>query len=85
MPGATAAHSSGSSHAVPDTPSSHVAASASFPVLRLADLNDRAPDAWLGLAHEQLDELDRQLARKGWRRRGQHGPDWWSLAYDRAT
>ena len=58
---------------------------ATFPVLRFADLDEEVePNAWLDTARERLDEeLDRELARDGWRRHPGRGPHWWSLPPDR--
>jgi hypothetical protein len=69
---------------VPDDPCRHVAVSATFPVMRWADLDDQVePNTWVDLARERLEELDRDLVAQGWRRRGDRGRHWWSLRYDR--
>ena len=57
---------------------------ATFPVMRLQDLDDQTePNAWIDTAQERLDELDRQLASKGWRPAGTVGRHWWSRSYVR--
>src|SRR3712207_901966 len=63
----------------------HLAASVSFPALRLQDPDGPTqPDAWLDVARQRLGDLDSALCRAGWRRRPAHGRYWWSLAYDAA-
>jgi hypothetical protein len=64
--------------------SGHVAQSATFPAMRLQDLDDRTePNAWSELARQRLDELDRELTQAGWSRTDRTGPHWWSLTYRR--
>jgi hypothetical protein len=61
----------------------HLAASVSFPALRLQDPDKPTqPDAWLDVARQRLTDLDLELVREGWRRRQGRGRYWWSLAYD---
>lgn len=60
----------------------HVVTGATFPVMRLQDLDDRhRPNAWVELAEQRLDELDQELRACGWSFRsiGQH---WWSRTYE---
>lgn len=56
-----------------------------FPVVGgVKDLNDQhRPNAYLDLAEESLEELDRQLVRDGWVRGPDAGPYWWSRRYTR--
>ena len=55
---------------------------ATFPVMRAQDLDDlTVPNAWVDIAHDRLDELDRQLVREGWHRTGADGGHWWSRSY----
>ncbi len=57
---------------------------ATFPVMRLQDLNDRTePNAWIETAVQRLQELDRTLVDAGWTREDHIGPHWWSLTYRR--
>lgn len=66
------------------TAAQHAATGATFPVMRLQDLNDlREPNAWIDTAHERLRELDHELLDAGWQRREQRGLHWWSLSYQR--
>jgi hypothetical protein len=61
---------------------------ATFPMVRWQDLDDpREPNAWIKDARERLQELDRELVDRGWRRLGTTGRHWWSLGYvrDRPT
>ena len=65
----------------PDRP--HVLG-ATFPVMRAQDLDDPTePNAWLDVARERLDELDRELGAQGWGRAGTAGGHWWSRRYVR--
>lgn len=58
---------------------------ATFPVMRLQDLNDRThPNAWIEIAEERLGELDQQLAAEGWERQPETGDHWWSRTYSPA-
>jgi hypothetical protein len=57
---------------------------ATFPAMRLSDLDDLTePNAWLDEARERLEELDRQLVAQGWHRVGTTGRHWWSRTYGR--
>ena len=59
---------------------------ATFPVMRMQDLNDRQhPNAWIEIAEERLEELDRQLVGEGWERQPETGHRWWSRTYTRTT
>ena len=59
---------------------------ATFPVMRGQDLNDRqAPNSWVELAEERLEELHRRLLADGWVRAGGTGRHWWSRVYTRRT
>lgn len=63
----------------------HVAVGASFPVMRLQDLDDRAePNAWIDTAVARLRELDADLTAAGWTRDDRTGDHWWSLTYRRS-
>lgn len=65
-------------------PEEHVCVGATFPVMRLQDLNDeREPNAWLDVARERLAELDAELVDQGWRRSPARGRHWWSVVYER--
>lgn len=62
--------------------SDHVFTGATFPVMRLQDLDDlHRPNAWMETAQERLEELDEELRARGWRRSGSDGQHWWSRAY----
>lgn len=62
----------------------HAASGATFPVMRLQDLDDLTePNAWIDIARERLRELDRELVGAGWKRREERGRHWWSWSYDR--
>lgn len=62
----------------------HIAAGATFSVMRLQDLDDRTePNAWTDTADERLRELDAELTDAGWSRDETTGPHWWSLSYRR--
>jgi len=57
---------------------------ATFPVMRMQDLDDRKrPNAWLETAEERFTELDQQLVRDGWVRRPEVGRHWWARTYTR--
>jgi hypothetical protein len=58
-----------------------------FPVVGgVTDLdNQHRPNAYLDLAEQGLEELDRQLVRDGWVRGPDAGPHWWSRTYTRRT
>jgi hypothetical protein len=57
---------------------------ATFPVMRMQDLNSRRrPNAWIETVEERLEELDDQLVRDGWVRRPETGRHWWSRTYTR--
>ncbi len=59
---------------------------ATFPVVRAQDLADRSsPNAWIEIAEERLDELDRRLLADGWVRTGEAGRHWWSRTYVRRS
>jgi hypothetical protein len=63
-------------------PSDHVVTGATFPVLRLQDLDDlHRPNAWVETAQERLDELDEELASHGWRPCPGGRQHWWSRTY----
>lgn len=60
----------------------HVVTGATFPVMRLQDLDDEhRPNAWMEIAEERLDELDQDLRAHGWRRGEVDGRHWWSRTY----
>lgn len=62
----------------------HIASGASFPVMRLQDLDDRAePNAWIDTAVERRRELDADLTHAGWTPDDRTGAHWWSLTYRR--
>ena len=62
-----------------------IAVGATFPAMRLQDLDDRTrPNAWIEIAEQRLDELDRQLKQAGWVREPGTGQHWWSLTYRRS-
>lgn len=66
-----------------DTTDDHVLG-ATFPVMRLQDLDDlREPNAWVDTAQDRLRELDARLVGEGWERRDTPRAHWWSLAYAR--
>ena len=66
----------------PDRADTHVVTGASFPVMRLQDLDDlHSPNAWIEMAHDRLDELDRELRSRGWRPTDVPGDHWWSRTY----
>lgn len=57
---------------------------ATFPVMRMQDLNDRKrPNAWLEIAEARFAELDQQLVRDGWVCRPEVGRRWWARTYTR--
>lgn len=58
-----------------------------FPVVGgVKDLDDQhRPHAYLDLAEEALEELDRHLVRDGWVRGPDVGPHWWSRRYARTV
>jgi hypothetical protein len=57
---------------------------ATFPVMRFQDLDDQTePNAWLELARDSWDDLDRRLVAGGWARTANDGPHWWSRTYER--
>lgn len=59
---------------------------ATFPMMRVQDLDNRTkPNAWLEIAEERLEELERELVRAGWTRLPKDGPHWWSRRYTRTT
>ncbi|MET1058579.1 MAG: hypothetical protein ABWX84_03220 [Nocardioides sp.] len=59
---------------------------ATFPIMRMQDPGNRTePNAWLEIAEERLEELERQLASAGWSRLPGDGPHWWSRRYTRST
>ena len=47
--------------------------------------NRTKPNAWLEIAEERLEELERELVRAGWTRLPGGGPHWWSRRYTRTT
>lgn len=60
----------------------HVATGATFPVMRLQDLDNlHRPNAWIETAQERLQELDEELLGRGWRRGSEGGQHWWSRTY----
>lgn len=60
----------------------HVATGATFPAMRLQDLDDlHRPNAWIETAQERLDELDAELLDRGWRHHPGEGQHWWSRTY----
>ncbi|GAB3788967.1 hypothetical protein [Nocardioides pacificus] len=62
--------------------SDHEFTGATFPVMRLQDLDDlHRPNAWIETAQECLDVLDRELRADGWRRAEDNGAHWWSRTY----
>jgi hypothetical protein len=66
----------------PDDTGDHHVLGATFPMMRLQDLDDQTePNAWIDTARERLDELDEQLVRDGWHRTGTTGRHWWSRTY----
>lgn len=70
----------------PDHGSAEHVLGATFPVMRMQDLDDRKrPNAWIEVAEERLEELERQLARDGWVREPGLGRHWWSRTYTRTT
>jgi len=63
-------------------PQGHVATGATFPVMRLQELDDlHRPNAWIETAHERLEELDAELRANGWRPTTRDGEHWWSRTY----
>jgi hypothetical protein len=68
----------------PDTGQANHVLGATFPVMRMSDLDDRRrPNAWIETAEERFAELDRQLVRDGWVRQPGEGHRWWSHTYRR--
>jgi hypothetical protein len=68
----------------PDVAGAGHVVGATFPMMRLQDLDDRTePNAWIDTARERLDELDGQLVREGWRCSGTTGRHWWARTYVR--
>jgi hypothetical protein len=66
--------------------SDDVAVGATFPVMRLQDLNNRTqPNAWIDIAEQRLQELDRELTDAGWARADRTGPHWWSVTYSKPS
>lgn len=64
-------------------PARRVASGATFPALRSQDLNDlTGPSGGIELARRELEALDDELVRAGWRRRTDEGLHWWSRRYD---
>ncbi len=62
--------------------SGHVVTGATFPVMRFQDLeNLDKPNAWIETAQERLEELEKELLGRGWRRDGNSGQHWWSRTY----
>lgn len=60
----------------------HVATGATFPVMRLQDMDNlREPNAWIDVARERLEELDEELRGLGWQRLKSDGVHWWSRTY----
>lgn len=60
----------------------HVVTGATFPVMRLQDLDDlHRPNAWIETAQERFGELDEELLGCGWRRGDEGGQHWWSRTY----
>ena len=60
----------------------HVLTGATFPVMRLQDLDDLIePNAWIETAQARLHELDEELLGRGWRRSSDSGKHWWSRTY----
>lgn len=61
----------------------HVVTGATFPVMRLQDLDDlHQPNAWIDTAKKRLEELDDELVGRGWQRTHDGGQHWWSRTYD---
>lgn len=57
-----------------------------FPVMRLQDLDNlTVPNAWIDIARDRLQELDRQLRHDGWKRLDGTGQHWWSRRYTRGS
>lgn len=66
-----------------DTADDHVLG-ATFPVMRLQDLDDlHEPNAWVDTAQDRLRELDARLVGEGWEHRDAPSTHWWSLTYAR--
>ncbi len=60
----------------------HVLTGATFPVMRFQDHDDlNRPNAWIETARERLQDLDKELSARGWRRSGSDGKHWWSRTY----
>jgi hypothetical protein len=60
----------------------HVVTGATFPVMRLQDLDDlHEPNAWIDDARERLEDLDTELRGRGWQRAEPDGVHWWSRTY----
>ncbi|WP_148615947.1 hypothetical protein [Nocardioides rubriscoriae] len=66
-----------------DDAADDVATGATFPGMRVADLDEvQDPDGvWLEIALARLDELDVELCAAGWRRCITDGRHWWSRTY----
>jgi hypothetical protein len=57
---------------------------ATFPIMRWQDLKDpHHPNAWVELAEQELEALDRQLREAGWERGPDHDRAWWARTYER--
>lgn len=71
---------------VGDEAAAPVLVGATFPVMRWQDLSDRSgPNAWIEVAESRLDELDGELAGRGWVATGSAGRHWWSRRYERSS
>jgi hypothetical protein len=69
-----------------DDPGAPHVLGATFPVMRAQDLDDTTePNAWIDVARDRLEELDRELVAQGWRRAGTAGGHWWSRHYVRPS
>lgn len=69
----------------PDRASAMHVLGPTFPVVGgVRDLDNlNRPNAYLDLAKQGLEALDRQLVRDGWVRGPEAGPHWWSRTYTR--
>jgi len=57
---------------------------ATFPMVRWQELKDRKhPNAWIDLAEQELEHLDRRLRDEGWERGPDHDRAWWARTYQR--